>query len=255
MSARPFMTFLSLAPASRAGRLAAAAIVATALAGPAQAQEAESLHAGRGRRDHAVTYWNSVADAAFAPSQGTNPMAQSRTFAVLHAAIHDALNAIKPRFEPYTPGLAAAPGASIDAAVASAARDVLLALLPGQAALVESAYADALAAVPDGAARAAGLATGQAAAQATLARRQGDGADEATQPAYVPRPGAGEYRFTPPFDFAALPGWGAVRPFVIDLDDHRLEGPLPVSSAKYARDLAYVRSIGEISSWITRGKP
>ena len=66
-------------------------------------------------------------------------MAQSRTLAILHAAIHDALNAIDRRFESYTPGLTAAPRASVDAAVAAAAREVLVALLPSQAALVESA--------------------------------------------------------------------------------------------------------------------
>ena len=99
---------------------------------------------------NAVTHWNAVATDAFTPSQGTNPMAQSRTLAILHAAMHDALNAIDRRFEAYTPGLHAAPGASVEAAVAAAARDVLVALLPDQAALVEAAYARALAAVPEG---------------------------------------------------------------------------------------------------------
>src|SRR5688500_17412139 len=97
--------------------------------------------------ENAVTRWNVVATDAFTPSQGTNPMAQSRTLAILHAAIHDALNAIDCRFEPYTPGLAEAPGASVEAAVAAAARDVLVALLPDQAALVEAAYSRAVAAV------------------------------------------------------------------------------------------------------------
>ena len=68
-------------------------------------------------------------------------MAQSRTLAILHAAIHDALNAIEPRFQAYSPGLGRANGASAEAAVAAAARDVLVTLLPEQAALVESEYA------------------------------------------------------------------------------------------------------------------
>ena len=141
-------------------------------------------------RGNAVTHWNAVATDAFTPSQGTNPMAQSRTLAILHAAMHDALNAIDRRFEAYTPGLDEAPGASVDAAVAAAARDVLVALLPDQAALVEAAYDRALAAVPDGPAKTAGIATGQASAAANITRRQGDGFDEATQPVYVPRPGS-----------------------------------------------------------------
>ena len=77
-----------------------------------------------------MTHWNAVALEAFAPSEGTNPMAQSRTLAILQASVHDAINAIDRRFESYTPGLPPAPGASVDAAIAAAAREVLLALLP-----------------------------------------------------------------------------------------------------------------------------
>jgi hypothetical protein len=177
-------------------------------------------------------------------------MAQSRTLAILHAATHDALNAIDVRFEPYTPGLDKAPGASVEAAVAAAARDVLVALLPDQAALVEAAYGRALAGVPDGPAKTAGIDTGRASALANMTRRQGDGLEEATQPVYVPRPGPGEYQFTPPFNFAAQPGWGRVKPFIIELREHAVDGPLRLSSVKYAHDLAYVKAIGDINSTI-----
>src|SRR5688500_6408202 len=120
------------------------ALLAIAFAGAAAGHSAAAADRPN---DNAVTHWNVIATNAFTPSQGTNPMAQSRTLAILHAAIHDALNAIEPRFEPYTPGLAEAPGASVEAAVAAAARDVLVALLPDQAALVEAAYSRAVAAV------------------------------------------------------------------------------------------------------------
>jgi hypothetical protein len=199
---------------------------------------------------NAVTHWNAVATEAFIPSQGTNPVAQSRTFAILHAAIHDALNAIDRRFEEYTPGLPAAPGASVEAAVAAAARDVLLALVPDQAVLVEAAYGRALAIVPEGPAKLAGVATGQAAASANLSRRQGDRFEKATEPVYVPRPGPGEYQFTPPFGFAALPGLGRVTPFVVDIREHAVDGPQQLSSGKYARDLAYVKALGDSKSAI-----
>ena len=197
---------------------------------------------------NAVTHWNAVAAEAFGPTQGTNPLAQSRTLAILHAAIHDVLNAIDRRFESYTPGLAAAPGASADAAVAAAAREVLIALVPDQTALVDAAYERALTSVPDGPSKETGVAAGRASATATLTRRQQDGLDSATQPVYVPRPGPGEYQFTPPFDFALLPGWGRLQPFVIDLQEHGVDGPQRLSSHQYARDLAYVKAIGEIGS-------
>ena len=199
---------------------------------------------------NAVVHWNAVATDVFTPSQGTNPMAQSRTLAIVHAAIHDALNAIDRRFKAYTTGVDEAPGASVDAAVAAAARDVLVALLPDQAAVVEAAYGRALAAVPEGPAKTAGIATGQASAAANMTRRHRDGFEEATQPAYVPRPGPGEYQFTPPFNFAAQPGWGQVKPFIIDVREHAVDGPQRLSSTEYARDLAQVKAMGDINSTV-----
>lgn len=228
---------------------AALAGIAATLAAPANAAANDVALASRHHRHgNAVVHWNTLAGEAFAPSQGTNPMAQSRTFAILHASIHDALNAIEPRSAAYTPGLPAAPQASADAAVAAAAREVLVRLLPDQAALVETAYGSALMTVRNGPAKTAGIATGQSAAWATMNRRQGDGSDTAAQPAYVPRSGPGEYQFTAPFNFAAQPGWGRVQPFVIDLREHALDGPQALTSAQYARDLAYVQDIGHIAS-------
>jgi hypothetical protein len=248
MYVRRFLTIFSRALHRPSVRVAAIASVVMTLAVPVIGRDAERVHGSDRRQGNAVTYWNAVADAVFTPSQGTNPMAQSRTLAILHAAIHDAVNAIDRRFESYTPGLAAAPGASVDATVAAAARAVLVRLVPDQAPAVEAAYLRALMAIPEGAAKAAGLATGVGAAEASVTRRDGDGSGTATQPVYVPRPGPGEYQFTPPFNFAAQPGWGEVTPFIIDRGEHLLEGPLLLSDRRYARDLAYIQEIGDINS-------
>ena len=252
MLARAHTTvFHAFAP--RLVRAAALTGIALAFAAPIGAQDAGAARASHGARGNAVTEWNRIATGAFAPTQGTNPMAQSRTLAILHAAIHDALNAVDRRFESYTPGVPEAPGASVEAAVATAARDVLVSLVPDQAAFVEAAYASALAGIDEGPARSAGIAAGQASAWANMTRRQGDGLEQATLPVYVPQPGPGEYQFTPPFAFAAQPAWGRVTPFVIELRDHVLDGPLPLSSVHYARDLAYVHAVGGIDS--TRRTP
>jgi len=213
-----------------------------------QAQDATQGQQGQPARANPVLHWNDVAAQAYKPTQGFVPLAQTRTFSIMHASIHDALNAIERRYQSYTPGLPAAPRASADAAVAAAARQVLVQLIPDQAALVETAYLQALSTVRDGPAKTAGIATGQAAALSTLARRQADGADQATQPVYVTKPGAGEYQFTAPFDFANLPGWGRVQPFAINLPEHALEGPLPLTSHAYGRDFAQVKQIGQNTS-------
>ena len=250
MFARPRIVPIARLRISPLCRIATIAGVAMILATPLPAQEADVARASHRPRGNAVTHWNTVATDAFTPSQGTNPMVQSRTLAILHAAMHDALNAIDRRFASYTPVLAESPGASVDAAVAAAARDVLVTLLPDQAVLVEAAYERALAAILDGPAKSAGIVTGQASAAANIAGRQGDGFEAATQPVYVPRPGPGEYQFTPPFNFAAQPGWGGVKPFLIDPREHAVDGPQRLASVQYARDLAYVKAIGEITSTI-----
>jgi PAP2 superfamily len=226
---------------ARLVRVPSLAALAMTLLSPAHA--ADAGRATDGPRGNPVTHWNRVATDAFTPSQGTNPMAQSRTLAIVHAAIHDAVNAVDRRFESYTPGLAEAPGASLEAVVATAARDVLVTLLPEQAALVEAEYSRAIALVADGSAKAAGVATGKASAAATLTRRARDGAAEAAVP-YLPRSGPGEYQFTGPFDFAAQPGWGKVKPFVVNLREHALPGPQSLATEEYARDLAHVLAIG-----------
>src|SRR5262245_26928112 len=200
---------------STLARVATITAISMTLGLPARAEQANVSRTPQQRQGNAVTQWNAIALDAFAPTEGTNPMMQSRTFAILHAAIHDALNAIDRRFEPYTAGLADSSNANADAAVAAAAREILITLVPEQAALIDAAYDRALTTIPDGVSKIAGIATGQAAARATLDRRQRDGAEAATQPAYVPRSGPGEYQFTEPFTLAFQPGWGRIQPFVI----------------------------------------
>jgi hypothetical protein len=69
----------------------------------------------------AVTVWN--ANSGVADCGLHSPFHESRIYAMMHVAIHDALNAIHRRYRPYTFDMQE-PGASPDAAVASAARDV-----------------------------------------------------------------------------------------------------------------------------------
>ena len=241
----PFMDFrigstrgqrVSLTLVRVAGACAVITVLAVAGASPARAQQ------------NAVADWNAIASQAFVPTQGTNPLGQSRTYAMLHAAVHDVVNAIHPRYQLYTKGLTADPDASIDAAVAAASRDVLVALVPHQQPLIDAAYASALAAVPDGPAKTAGIAAGQASASATLRRRQLDGTSRATQPLYVPKQAPGDYQFTAPFDLALFPGWRHITPFAIDLSEHRLRGPLALPDALYARDFNEVRKVGRAVS-------
>ena len=133
-------------------------------------------------RADTVLDWNATAaSAAFAagldnPTDGcVDALHESRMFAMMHAAIHDALNGIERRSQPYALDARVQPGSSPEAAVAAAAHDVLIALFPqlpdlgftpaAATDLVETAYAAALAKIPDTPAKAQGLLIGQAAAQ------------------------------------------------------------------------------------------
>jgi membrane-associated phospholipid phosphatase len=198
-----------------------------------------------------VTHWNTIAVTAFTVDPGL--VQDSRAHAILHAAIHDAVNGIERRYGPYTADLAS-PGASVEAAVAAAAHDVLVALSPTQLTMIEAEYVAALAAIPDSTAKEAGIALGQQSAQANLERRSDDGIATVTEPVYVPTGKPGDYDFTPPFDappngpIAVLPGWGRLTPFGITLDDHRLRGPNRLDGLRYAADYNLVKSIGQLES-------
>lgn len=208
------------------------------------------LSPGRAAADP-VTDWNANAgraaiQACISPSD--DPLHESRMYAMMHVAIHDALNAIDRRSRPYAFDAVVNPGASASAAVAAAARDVLVAVigqipfpfpavcLQAGIASVEADYASALAAVPPGPARAAGIAVGQAAAVAILELRAGDGSDTPLLDfAYPQGTKPGDYRFTPGFAFAFSPGWGRVTPFVLNhAAQFRPSPPYRVTSQQYA---------------------
>jgi hypothetical protein len=232
------------------------AITATVLA-------AVAAPAGAHRTPHsdAVSVWNANAGkAALAAciSPGDDPLHESRMYAMTHLAIHDALNAIDRRSRPYAFDAVAKRGASLDAAVAAAARNVLVTLVrqisapfppacvDAGVASVEADYSAALAAIPDSRRKARGIEVGQAAAAAILALRAGDGADTPLVVDDFPQGTApGEYRFTPGTPFAFAPGWGTVTPFVLDDSSQFRPGPpYAVTSRKYAADLNEVKALG-----------
>jgi membrane-associated phospholipid phosphatase len=204
---------------------------------------------GSARAD-VVTDWNVVATtAASAPVVGGIP--QGRIFAMTHAAIHDALNAIDRRYQPYAFDVQADPNASPEAAVAAAAHDVLVHEVPSvQQPMLDTAYADSLSGIPDGAAKDAGIAIGKAAAAAIIALRSSDGS-QAPMP-YTPGSGPGVWIPTPP-DFlpAGVPGWGKVIPFGLRSGaQFRLKPPeyFDLTSEAYTADYEEVKSIGDVNS-------
>ena len=138
-----------------------------------------------------VIHWNQVATTTLAAVPGPNggaPPAFSINMGMVQGAVYDAVNAIGPkRHRPYLLNARTGAKASIDAAVVTAAYDVLSELVstaperapfPGRAGLLStlsSAHATSLGSIDDNAFKKQGIAVGHAAAAAMLDARESDG--------------------------------------------------------------------------------
>jgi len=212
-----------------------AALPVTALLTPASA-----------RADDAVMEWNRIALAAtVTAAQG--PVPQIRTMAIVQISVHDAVNAITCDYRTYLP-IPCRSWGSPDAAAIGAAHRALVGLFPAQAAALNQARADSLAArgLTD---RSPGVAFGEAVAAVILAIRANDGSAQAQFP--YTAPGAGTPGVWVAVGTAApvTPGWGKVRPWVIDqLWPFQPPGPPPLHSRRYARDYNEVKDVGSLTS-------
>jgi hypothetical protein len=201
-----------------------------------------------------VIRWSELANR-LALNSGLNPLHQTRMQAMMHAAMHDAVNAVERRYRPYSLGVAVTPGASPEAAAATAAYRVLLdqhsqlvALgSPPQQAELDAAYALSLASIPSGSAKTLGVGIGQAAASQILSLRVADGAylQPVRDPNFPQGTAPGEHRFTPPLLFAFGSRWGSVPPFVLDYSQRFWPNkPYALRSKQYAADFNEVKSLG-----------
>src|SRR4029453_5890631 len=136
------------------------------------------------------TGWNITA-GGIAVAARLPPPPTYRVMALVQSAVYEAVNAITKRYPPDRVQLDAAPGASIDAAVAEANRATLVQVVPAQQPPIDKAYQKALAAIPEGQAKTAGLTVGEKAAVVILAWGAEDGA--ATGETYRPHTTAGVY--------------------------------------------------------------
>jgi PAP2 superfamily len=194
-----------------------------------------------------IVAWNSLAhDIAFAEDQFLTFKGQ-RALAMMHLAMHDALNAIVPVYETY-----AFRGrdrlAHPIAATAQAAYEVLLAQYHDQQAVLTEQLSRWLADVQDGEPRDRGVALGQATAAALLAQRERDGWD--FPGTYEFADSAGRYQTTPPWNgFVAQPGFRFAEPFVLEQPQQFRPSPPPrLRTNAYARAFREVKEYGALNS-------
>lgn len=199
-----------------------------------------------------VSDWNTLVYQTSAGNvPGRVPQQSTRIAAMTHIAIHDALNAIDPRYEQYAYTGSGYGAADPRAAIAAAAYNVLRFENPAQAAVLLTAYNNILASIPDGPAEDLGIAVGEQAAAAIRALRSNDGSATAAC-SYVPGTGPGEWRPAPPaFAPFALACWGAVTPFTMKRGDRWRPASQPyfkLTHSTYTREFNEVKEYGSVAS-------
>ena len=201
-----------------------------------------------------VMFWNEKTTTAL--SAPMNQPRRARLFAITQIAVHDALNAIKPKFQRYALENTREQFANPDAAVASAAYWVIKGLNLQGSFPVDTWYNESLATIPEGESKELGKALGKKSADAIIANRANDGLSQVLTTSIIPAEGddPGEYRITlfwsnPVLNLSHvkhIPNWGTVlKPFVVTTNNQfRPAGPNPVNSSAYTQDYNEVKSKG-----------
>lgn len=197
-----------------------------------------------------VLYWNEVAYDAFGGAQYQHSLMASRINAMLHLAMHDALNGIEKKYSRYAFNGKDKNANPVAAAAAAAAHTVLKAEIPQRLSFLDSALNTALQNVNDAEAKRKGLALGEAAAQAVLARRNDGAAANPISP-IPPSTVPGIYQAVPPFDFMFAPHWKTLQTFSLERPDQFRSAPVPaINSVTYTAAFNEVKSVGQKNSAI-----
>jgi hypothetical protein len=201
-----------------------------------------------------VLQWNRIL-LAIVRTPGAQPATihTTRSFALMHAAIYDAVNAIARTHEPYLVRLTGVPRhASQQAAGAAAAHEVLAALYPVFLSSLDDELQQSLTQIPvgNGKDKDEGILIGRTVADRILALRSNDGAN--AQPIlYVFGSAPGDYQSTPP-NFPTQPQfthWSHVTPFALERANQFLPGPPPaLTSDRYSDALNEIKSLGTTNS-------
>jgi hypothetical protein len=226
--------------------LAGAATAATVAVAPAKS------HPQPGPPPDAVLTWNANAVSAVRASTPTKFQTDGMVYmAYVQAAVYDAVTKLEGRYQPYHDfAFTPAPGASVQAAVAAAARTVLNAYVPDQQPTVDAEYNAYLATLGSGVAD--GVAVGEAAANDLIALRAGDGLKASPTPSYGGNgpilPGQWQLQ---PNQAVQTPWLATMRPFLLErTSQFRAEPPPALTSNQYARDLNETEAYGAVNSTV-----
>lgn len=195
-----------------------------------------------------VLDWNETAFEALDAPNYLNTLTASRLTAMMHIAMHDALNSIVPVYETYALKSVNAEAHPI-VAMSVAAYDVLLHHLPEKKSLLDAKLAAAIDSVASPLAKQRGIELGKQAANAILALRNNDGAFANPVAPVPPSTVPGVYQVVPPFDFVFAPFWAQMKPFGLKSPDQFRSVPQPsLTSNQYTKDFNEVKEYGSAAS-------
>ena len=195
-----------------------------------------------------VTDWNLITVMATKVAKYNSNLG-SRIEAIEAIAVYDAVNSIKKIGTPYHYYAPPSGPASVQAAVAQAAHDVLVNYFPAQKPGLDSALTTSLSLANDGPID-KGQAVGAASAADIIALRANDGSDPNVGYPGPAKPGVGQYRPTPA---GFVPGinqqWGTVKPFLLKSNTQfRPAAPPALGSDEFKKALALVDELGSSKS-------
>ena len=212
-----------------------------------------------------LRYWNEIAvnasgldhtpvqpDEVRTFGEQLGPGRSSRAMAIVHIAMFDAVNSILGGYQSYTGVRPSWWLASLDAAVAQAAHDTLVAMFPSQAASFDQLLAEDLASARPNHPwfRAEGIAAGKRAAAAILAMRADDGSDSHNPVVGVEwttseLPGHWQKDPISQIPIALGPWWSETAPFVLEsASQFRTPAPPSMDSEEYTRAFNEVAALG-----------
>jgi hypothetical protein len=196
-----------------------------------------------------IIQWNRVLrEAVMTPGVHPATIMPVRSYAMVHAAMFDAVNSIDGSYTAYLTDVPGSKNASIEAAAAQAAHDVLVGLYPTRASVFDAELASSLVDIEEYRAQ-QGIRVGQIVAERMLATRANDGWT-VTPPAYSLPATPGNWQPTPPANSpATFTHYPAVKPFATE-SSAQFAPPAPpaITSAEYAAALNEVKELGSATS-------
>ena len=210
-----------------------------------------------------VLKWNEA--LSLAVDNTFPPPLESRIYVMVSLAVHDALNNVVPKYETYALDNSWNDGKEVskktiysaaDAAVAQAAHDVLVALVPSWKVEADDLLASSLSKIAESDEKSLGIQVGKDAAAAVLLKRNSD-----VMSGFSPYPQGtepGEYKSTFPFlppvfpvPVVYAPNWGETEPFgILSGDQFRPKPPYEINSPQYTADYNEVKILGRSTSTV-----